>query len=145
MYNYVDMTARCQGPYHLSVPCHLADGIEGRQGLLDLEPPQEYPQTALEPGQGATGEFSQGPMIRVGLCLSFCNYLPSNANLRVSKGLIPFSLLVSQIERRMQKAEEPPRARNPPITFNLTLAQYGFQTVEDGSLHEGSGATLSRV
>ena len=45
--------------------------IEGRQGLLHLEPSQEQPQTALEPGQGAAGEFFKGPMVGVGLFLSF--------------------------------------------------------------------------
>ena len=57
--------------YHLSVPHDRADVIEGRQGLLHLEPSQEQPQTALEPGQGAAGEFFKGPMVGVGLFLSF--------------------------------------------------------------------------
>jgi len=52
----------------------------------------------------------------------FCNYLPSNTSLRVSKGLMAFSLLVSQTERRIQNVSEPPTARKPPITFSLTLA-----------------------
>jgi hypothetical protein len=58
-------------PYHLSVPHDRADVIEGRQGLLHLEPSQEQPQTALEPGQGAAGEFFKGPMVGVGLFLGF--------------------------------------------------------------------------
>ena len=57
--------------YHLSVPHDRADVIEGRQGLLHLEPSQEQPQTALEPGQGTTGEFFKGPVVWVGLVLRF--------------------------------------------------------------------------
>ena len=57
--------------HHLSVPHDRADVIEGRQGLLHLEPSQEQPQTALEPGQGAAGEFFKGPMVGVGLFLGF--------------------------------------------------------------------------
>jgi hypothetical protein len=35
-----------------------------------LKPPQEYPQAALEPGQGAAGEFSKGPMKHLRLAKS---------------------------------------------------------------------------
>ena len=53
-----------------------------------------------------------------------CNYQPSNASLRVSKGLRSFSLLVSQTERMMQNASAPPTARKPPITFSLILGAH---------------------
>ena len=52
------------------------------------------------------------------------NYQPSNASLRVSKGLRSFSVLVSQTERMMQNASAPPTARKPPITFSLILGAH---------------------
>ena len=63
----------------------------------------------------ADANSSKRPLMKQTFCGNYTKItvttcpLPSKVILRVSNGLILFSLLVSQTERRIQKAVEPPR------------------------------------